>query len=309
MEIVDSTEGLAAFKGCGFVPTMGALHEGHLELIRKAVRDGLPPLVSIFVNPTQFGPHEDFSRYPRTLEADVRGCEAAGAVAVFVPTVEMIYPRGLGRAQEEAKLLQLPPVAMRPRLEDACRPTHFSGVCQVVARLFDLCQPQRAYFGEKDFQQLRVITQMVEISRTQAQAARGQAVRTQDESCTPQIVPCPTVRDADGLALSSRNRYLQPHERERALGLSRALRRAQEILQQLQQQVNATDDAATKAIAAAEAAMREELERHQLQIEYAVVRDAGSLEPVQLNAPPRQPPALRALIAARLGAVRLIDNA
>jgi len=308
MEIVDSTEGLAAFKGCGFVPTMGALHEGHLELIRKAVRDGLPPLVSIFVNPTQFAPHEDFSRYPRTLETDVRGCEAAGAVAIFVPTVETMYPRGLARAQEEAKLLQLPPVAMRPRLEDACRPTHFAGVCQVVARLFDLCQPQRAYFGEKDFQQLRVITQMVEISRTQAQAACGQAARTQDERCTPQIVPCPTVRDADGLALSSRNRYLQPHERERALGLSRALRRAQEILQQLQQQVNATDDAATKAIAAAEAAMREELERHQLQIEYAVVRDASSLEPVQLNAPPRQPPALRALIAARLGAVRLIDN-
>lgn len=300
MEIIDSTEGLTAFQGCGFVPTMGALHEGHLELIRKAVRDGLPPLVSIFVNPTQFGPHEDFSRYPRTLETDVRGCEAAGAVAVFVPTVEVVYPLGLARAQEEAKLLQLPPVAMRPRLEDACRPTHFSGVCQVVARLFDLCQPQRAYFGEKDFQQLRVITQMVEISRAVSHAVRG------DESCTPQIVPCPTVRDADGLALSSRNRFLQPHERDRALGLSRALRRAQEILQQ---QENATGDAAKKAIAAAEAAMREELERHQLQIEYAVVRDASSLEPVQLNAPPRQPPALRALIAARLGAVRLIDNA
>jgi len=300
MEIVDSTDGLAAFKGCGFVPTMGALHEGHFELIRRCVRDGLPPLVSIFVNPTQFGPHEDFSRYPRTLETDVRGCEAAGAVAIFVPTVETMYPRGLARAQEEAKLLQLPPVAIRPRLEDACRPTHFAGVCQVVARLFDLCQPQRAYFGEKDFQQLRVITQMVEISRAVSHAVRG------DESCAPQIVPCPTVRDSDGLALSSRNRFLQPHERDRALGLSRALRRAQEILQQ---QENATGDAAKKAIAAAEAAMREELERHQLQIEYAVVRDASSLEPVQLNAPPRQPPALRALIAARLGAVRLIDNA
>ncbi|MBM4100776.1 MAG: 4-phosphopantoate--beta-alanine ligase, partial [Phycisphaerae bacterium] len=101
MEIVDSTDGLAAFKGCGFVPTMGALHEGHFELIRRCVRDGLPPLVSIFVNPTQFGPHEDFSRYPRTLETDVRGCEAAGAVAIFVPTVETMYPRGLARAQEE----------------------------------------------------------------------------------------------------------------------------------------------------------------------------------------------------------------
>ena len=306
MEIVDSTAGLTAFKGRGFVPTMGALHEGHFELIRRAVRDGLPPLVSIFVNPTQFAPHEDFSRYPRTLDADARGCEAAGAVAVFVPTVEMMYPRGLARAQEEASALHLPPVAIRPRLEDACRPTHFSGVCQVVARLFELCQPQRAYFGEKDFQQLRVITQMVEISRAQAQAAHGQAARTQDESCTPQIVPCPTVRDADGLALSSRNRFLQPHERDRALGVSRALRRAQEILRQ---QENATEDAAKKTIAAAEAAMHEELERHQLQIEYAVVRDATSLEPAQLNAPPRQPPALRALIAARLGAVRLIDNA
>ncbi|NBX37572.1 MAG: pantoate--beta-alanine ligase [Planctomycetes bacterium] len=295
MEIVDSTIGLAAFKGCGFVPTMGALHEGHFELIRSCVRDGLPPLVSIFVNPTQFAPHEDFNRYPRTLEADARGCQEAGAVAIFAPTVEVMYPRGMARAQEEAKSLHLPTVAVKPRLEDACRPTHFAGVCQVVARLFELCRPQRAYFGEKDYQQLRVITQMVESSRST------------DTTCSmPQIVPCPTVRDADGLALSSRNRYLQPHDRERALSLSRALQRAREILR---------DDTApgtlgaTEVIARAESAMRDELERHQLQIDYAVVRDANSLEPVTDAHAPLQPGMLRALIAARLGAVRLIDNA
>lgn len=303
MEIVDSIEGLAAFKGCGFVPTMGALHEGHFELIRRCARDGLRPVVSIFVNPTQFAPHEDFGRYPRTLEADSRGCKAAGAAAVFVPTVEMVYPRGLARAQEEAKLLQLPPVARRPQLEDACRPTHFAGVCQVVARLFDLCRPQRAYFGEKDFQQLRVITQMVEVSH-----ARAPTVRVLDGSCTPQIVPCPTVRDADGLALSSRNRYLRAEERERALGLSRALQRAQEILRPQMNEGVTPAPALAATTAHAEAAMREELERHQLQVEYAVVRDADSLEPVRQTAAP-SPVVLRALIAARLGSVRLIDNA
>ncbi len=304
MEIVDSIEGLAAFKGCGFVPTMGALHEGHFELIRRCARDGLQPLVSIFVNPTQFAPHEDFQRYPRTLEADSRGCQSAGAAAVFVPTVEMVYPRGLAQAQEEAKLLQLPPVASRPQLEDACRPTHFSGVCQVVARLFDLCRPQRAYFGEKDFQELRVITQMVETSRALAPEARPV-----DGSFTPQIVPCPTVRDADGLALSSRNRYLRAEERERALGLSRALRRAHEILRPQMNEPVAPAPALAAIIAHAEAAMLEELERHQLHVEYAVVRDADSLEPVQQQNAAQSPAPLRALIAARLGTVRLIDNA
>ena len=296
MEIVDSKEGLSAFERCGFVPTMGALHEGHFELIRRCVLDGLPPLVSIFVNPTQFAPNEDFSRYPRTLEADVRGCEAAGAVAVFVPSAQLMYPRGLERAQEEAQLLPLPPAAVRPRLEDACRPTHFAGVCQVVARLFELCRPARAYFGEKDFQQLRVITQMVEQSRS-----------ARDGSCAPQIVPCPTVRDADGLALSSRNRYLQPDQRERALSLSRALRRAREILQKVS---GASDTQSILAVVAqAQEAMQHELTQHQLQIEYAVVRDAASLEPIGADRVPSSAATLRALIAARLGSVRLIDNA
>ena len=252
-----------------FVPTMGALHEGHLGLMRRAGELARPVIVSIFVNPTQFGPHEDFTRYPRNLENDVALSASAGAEIIFAPEVETIYPR-----DGSVKVPDLPAVATQPGLEDALRPGHFAGVCQVVARLFDLVQPSHAVFGEKDYQQLRVISAMV-----QREGSRWPGLT---------MVPHPTVREADGLAMSSRNVYLKPHERDRALGLSRALQ------------------AASKATSPkdAEAAMVAILKSHNLAIDYAVVRDADSLMPIQSLTRPA-----RALVAARLASVRLIDNA
>lgn len=254
-----------------FVPTMGALHAGHVALIRRAADAAAPrsPVVaSVFVNPTQFGPNEDFTRYPRMLDADVKASAAAGAQIVFAPDVPTMYP-----PNEEMTVPPLPSVATQPKLEDAQRPTHFAGVCQVVARLFDLLNPIAAVFGEKDYQQLLVIQEMVQL-----QADRWKHLR---------IIAHPTVREADGLAMSSRNMYLKADERDRALGLWRALNAAK----------------SASAPTQAESLMRETLENHKLQIDYAVVRDAKTLMPIaSLDRP------ARGLIAARLGNVRLIDN-
>jgi len=259
---------------CNFVPTMGALHAGHGSLVERARADGRPVVVSIFVNPTQFGPREDYARYPRTLDADCALLEPLGAAAVFVPPVEAIYPRGLDSARAEAAAIALPAVATAPGLEDACRPTHFGGVALVVGRLFDLVRPARAFFGEKDYQQLRLIEDMVEADR-----ARFGAL---------EVVPCPTIRERNGLAMSSRNRYLAPEEREAALALSRALQIAH----------------SAQRVTTAERLMRDTLDGHGLETEYAVVRDARTLLPVTGFERPT-----RALIAARLGSTRLIDNA
>jgi len=248
---------------------MGALHEGHAALIRRARKLATPVVVSVFVNPTQFGPGEDFERYPRTLDADLAVAEAAGADLLFAPEVSHIYPSGLSRG-----VPALPPVATRPQLEDAARPGHFAGVCQVVARLFDLVPASVAVFGEKDWQQLQVIRAVVA-----QEAPRWPSLR---------IVGHPTVRERDGLALSSRNRYLRPEQREQALGLSRALQVA----------------ASAQRPETAERLMRSMLEEHGLSIDYAVIRDAATLEPVT-----GFERATRALIAARLEQVRLIDNA
>lgn len=260
--------------GCGFVPTMGALHEGHGSLVTRARQDGRPVVVSIFVNPTQFGPKEDYARYPRTLDSDCALLEPLGASAVFVPPVEAVYPRGLAAARDEAAALALPDVATRPGLEDACRPTHFGGVALVVGRLFDLVKPRASYFGEKDFQQLRLVQDMVEADR----AGFGDL----------QVVPCPTIRERDGLAMSSRNRYLSADERTAAIALSRALQVAH----------------SAQRVSTAEELMRQTLDSFGLEIEYAVVRDARTLMPVAGFERPT-----RALIAARLGGTRLIDNA
>lgn len=253
----------------GFVPTMGALHEGHLALIRRAREAAMPVIVSIFVNPTQFGPNEDFSRYPRALDVDIAAAGSAGADIVFAPETEIVYP-----PDREIPTPPLPRVATEPELEDAHRPGHFAGVCQVVARLFDLVQPAAAIFGEKDYQQLLVIRAM-----TAAQPMRWPGLT---------IIAHPTMRDPDGLAMSSRNRYLTSEQRARALGLSRALTAAREA--------NRPDDA--------ERIMRQTLERHDLSVDYSVVRDAATLCPVADFSK-----LARALIAARLDAVRLIDNA
>jgi pantoate--beta-alanine ligase len=234
---------------------------------------GRPVVVTVFVNPTQFGPREDFARYPRTLDADVILAERAGAAAVFAPAAETIYPRGLDAARLEAAAWPLPPAATEPGLEDACRPGHFGGVCQVVARLLDLCMPSIAVFGEKDYQQLRVLAQMAA-----AEGARWPGL---------QVEAAPTVREPDGLAMSSRNRYLRPEQRDQALGLVRALQVA----------------ASAQHPATAERLMHETLAGHGLRVDYAVVRDAGTLLPVGGFERPT-----RALIAARLDTVRLIDN-
>ncbi|NNF43748.1 MAG: pantoate--beta-alanine ligase [Phycisphaerales bacterium] len=269
VELIEHADALAPLSGGVLVPTMGALHAGHVALISAAVATGVRPVVvSIFVNPTQFAPGEDYERYPRTLQSDLAAAEAAGADAVFVPDVDDIYPAAL-----PVPVPPLPAVATEPGLEDACRPGHFAGVTQVVARLFDLAGPIRAVFGEKDYQQLRVIEAM----------ARAHPRRWQDL----QIVPVPTVRADDGLALSSRNRYLDPPERDRALGVIRALRAAAE----------------THPPELAESVMLAALRTHDLDVDYAVVRDASTLRPVTGSARPT-----RGLVAARVGSVRLIDN-
>lgn len=279
MRIVEDPKELLAadLAGSAFVPTMGALHDGHGSLVRRAREGGRPVVVSIFVNPTQFGPNEDYARYPRTLDADCALLEPLGAAAVFVPAVETMYPEGLAAAMQAAgdpSRTPLPAVAREPRLEDACRPGHFGGVALVVGRLFDLVRPSAAFFGEKDYQQLRLIEDMVEADR-----ARYGALR---------VVPCATIREPNGLAMSSRNRYLAPDQRELALGLSRALQVAH----------------SAQRVETAERLMRDTLDAHGLETEYAVVRDARSLMPVAGFERPT-----RALIAARLGATRLIDNA
>ncbi len=182
----------------GLVPTMGALHEGHLSLVHRAVRENERAIASIFVNPTQFSPDEDYRAYPRSEDADLALLERAGCAAAFVPALEEMYPPG-----DDTRIV---PGDVAARLEGAARPGHFTGVCTVVAKLFEMVRPTSAYFGQKDFQQLRVVQTMV---RHLAMDVR--------------IVPCPIVRADDGLALSSRNAYLTPDERRSAPALSRGL--------------------------------------------------------------------------------------
>ncbi|MEM1445824.1 MAG: pantoate--beta-alanine ligase [Planctomycetota bacterium] len=257
------------------VPTMGALHEGHLshlDVAREQVGDasgGGQVLVSVFVNPTQFGPSEDFEKYPRDLEADAARCEARGADAIFCPSQEQMYP-----PNEPATELNVPSVAAD--LEGSLRPGHFAGVCRVVMKLFGLVRPDVATFGRKDFQQLAVIRALVA------------------DLCVPvRIVEVATRREPDGLAMSSRNAYLDADQRRSALGLFEALKTAEGAWLQGQRDP-----------ARLEEAMRAVLEGYGItEIDYATVRDAATL------APDLQPglPAV-ALIAARLGETRLIDN-
>lgn len=265
----------AGLAGNALVPTMGALHEGHAALIRRgsalAAERRLPAgcVVTIFVNPTQFNDKADLDRYPRTLERDLALCEASGAAAVFAPGVEDVYP-----APDAVPIPPLPRAATEPGLEDARRPGHFAGVCQVVLRLFALCRPSIAVFGEKDWQQLAVIRAM-----------------TAEQRLPIEIVGHPTIREADGLAMSSRNVFLSPAERGAAGCIPWALRAAGRC----------------GTVGEAELMMRRVIERAGLEVEYAVVRDAATLTPVPRTG--RGPRPLRALIAARAGRTRLIDNA
>ncbi len=209
MRLLSTPGGLRTYRSLmtgsvGFVPTMGALHQGHLSLMARCRQECDQTIVSIFVNPLQFGPGEDYQVYPRTLEADLALCREAGVDLVFAPPVEVL----LGDP-ERPRVQVVPPPAMLQTLCAPFRPGHFAGVLTIVSTLFHLVQPQRAYFGEKDIQQVRLIEQMV--------ADLGMPIT---------IVPCPTVRDPDGLALSSRNRYLSPHQRQQALGIPRGLQAA-----------------------------------------------------------------------------------
>lgn len=274
MEIVWSAVDLEPCRGGVCVPTMGALHEGHLALIRRARAEAdshavrLPVIVSIFVNPTQFAPGEDFSRYPRTFESDCTKAEQSGADVVFAPDVGEVYPEGPDAPIDPRVII--PEVARSPGLEERSRPQFFIGVCRVVYRLFELIQPSAAVFGEKDYQQLLTIHAMVR--------EMGLSVQIHSE---------PTARDDDGLALSSRNVYLAPPQRKRALSLSKALRAARDC----------------SKVDEAESAMRSILLANQVEIDYAVVRDAHSLMPIE-----RLGFGARALVAGKVGPVRLIDN-
>jgi pantoate--beta-alanine ligase len=274
--IIENPAELDALAGGCFVPTMGALHDGHLSLIREAARHQGPVVTSIFVNPTQFAPNEDFDAYPRPLDRDVRLAGEAGADVVYLPSESCLYPEGRAASRTTAAGLSVPDVAKHPQLEDAGRPHFFGGVCLVVARLLEQVRPSATVFGEKDWQQLQVIRAMV------AGDAKFDGI---------EVIPGPIVRESDGLAMSSRNAYIPPAHRPRARGLSLAL------------------DAAEKATTSeeAEALMRSTLEAHRLEVEYAVIRDSESLMPVtDLSRP------TRAIITASLdfevGSVRLLDN-
>jgi pantoate--beta-alanine ligase len=251
----------------GVVPTMGYLHEGHLSLIRRASAECGATVVTLFVNPTQFGPNEDLARYPRDFERDRSLCQREGVDVLFAPTADEVYPSGFGTYVEVDGLTR--------RWEGEHRPGHFRGVATVVAKLLLMTGADRAYFGEKDYQQLQVVRRLA-----------------RDLDIPVEIVGCPTVRQPDGLALSSRNVYLAPEQRRRALSLNRGLRAAQVAY--------ADGERSGERL---EALMLRELREAGLTVDYAAVVDPDSLEPLD-----RVGARARALVAARLGPVRLIDN-
>jgi pantoate--beta-alanine ligase len=258
-------------KKVGLVPTMGALHEGHTQLIKDCCDCVDLVVVSIFVNPTQFGAGEDFDRYPRPLDQDVRQCAAAGADVAFVPSSLTIYPHG-----PQSTVVEV--LGISDVLEGASRPGHFRGVATVVLKLFELVRPDLAIFGQKDFQQQLMIRRMVE-----------------DLHVPVELKIVPTIREPDGLALSSRNRYLSWVERQAAPVLNRALERAR-----------AAVDAGEYRAAHVRQILHETLESEPLvTIEYAEVADAETLQPL---ADLSEAKSAVALVAARLGTTRLIDN-
>ena len=273
MQIIES---VAAFrqaythaeKPLGLVPTMGFLHEGHMALVRRAREENATAAVSIFVNPTQFGPSEDFSSYPRDMDSDLAKLEGAGVDMVFAPPVEEVYPPGFDTYVDVGRIGE--------RLEGEHRAGHFHGVATVVCKLLTIVRPDRAYFGQKDAQQCLVVTRL-----------------NDDLNLGAEIVVCPTVRDADGLALSSRNVYLSATERKAALSLNRSLRLAQKLY----------GDGETDA-ASIRQRMRQLITESPLaSIDYISIADAGNL--AELDVMDR--PALVSL-AVRIGKTRLIDN-
>jgi pantoate--beta-alanine ligase len=282
MDVVETAAGFRAAldraravgRQVGLVPTMGALHDGHTSLLARARAECDVVAVSIFVNPLQFGDPEDIEQYPRTLERDLEVCADAGADAVFVPAVCEMYP-----SWPEPPSTSVSVHGVADAWEGASRPGHFDGVATVVAKLFSIAGPCRAYFGLKDYQQLAVVRHLV-----------------RDLSLPVEVVGCPTVREADGLALSSRNTLLGPEERRAATVLWRALSAARSAIASGERRPGAVADLLASVVAT------EPL----VALDYGAVVDAHTL---------RTPPvldgrrALRLLVAARVGAVRLIDNA
>jgi pantoate--beta-alanine ligase len=276
MTVVETIDGLreqlaaarGAGKSVGLVPTMGALHAGHAALIRQARQETGFVVVSIFVNPTQFGPNEDFHRYPRPFEKDVALCEEQGVDLIFHPSPDMMYPPGYHTYVEVTGL--------QNGLCGASRPGHFRGVATVVLKLFNQVQPDRAYFGQKDAQQVRIIEQLVA-----------------DLNVPMQVIVVPTVREADGLAISSRNQYLDAAQRRNATALWQALNEARERIEKGERDAAVIQRLLAERIRATPGAV----------LDYAAVVDAASLQPVaQLR------DKVLLALAVKFGATRLIDN-
>lgn len=276
MEIIRSVDWMkqasraaqAAGRIVGLVPTMGALHEGHLSLVRAARRQCSPVVVSIFVNPSQFGPGEDFEKYPRSFESDRAALEDLGVEYIFAPGVEQIYPRGFATSVRVEGLSE--------KFEGRSRPGHFSGVATIVLKLLEIVRPQFAYFGRKDAQQARVIRQMAA-----------------DLNLDCEIVVCPIVRESDGLAMSSRNTYLARDEHRAATVLSRSL-------DAVRQKIEAGERAAAPLLEIIHRAIAAE---RLVTLDYVAIVDADSFDPVDIlrgNC--------LVLLAARVGSTRLIDN-
>lgn len=252
----------------GFVPTLGALHEGHFSLVRRARTECDVVVASIFVNPLQFGPGEDFARYPRTFEADCRLLDAEGVEVLFAPTAAEMY--------REGSVTTVTVAGVGDRLDGASRPGHFTGVATVVTKLFHVVAPNKAYFGEKDAAQLAVLRQMV-----------------RDLNFDVELVGCAIVRDSDGLALSSRNKYLSAQEREQALALRRCLLRIQESIARGERE-SATLVRNGLEFLAGEPGVR---------VDYLAIVDANTLLPVE-----RADSGALVAVAAYVGKTRLIDN-
>ncbi len=255
-------------KAVGLVPTMGFLHEGHLELVRRAKNDNPFAVVSIFVNPTQFGPKEDFAAYPRDIPRDIAMLESVGTDVLFMPPPKEIYPPGFSSWIDVEKVTD--------RLEGAARPGHFRGVATVCNKLFNIVEPDKAYFGQKDAQQCVVIKRMVA-----------------NLNMNLQIVIVPTVRESDGLAMSSRNTYLKPDERRAAVVLSRSLELARKLWADGERDAGKIRQAMTALIGQEPLAT----------IDYVSIADAGTLEELSVV----KPPALVSLVV-KIGQPRLLDN-
>lgn len=268
--------------GVGLVPTMGALHAGHLSLLQRARQENATVIVSIFVNPLQFGPTEDYQRYPRTLDQDRQMCEQAGVDAIFAPSAEEMKVRTTKAGGEEKNFTSLeitqvvPPASMTSVLCGSKRPGHFQGVATIVTKLLNLVQPERAYFGQKDAQQVAIIQQLVK-----------------DLNLPVEIVACPTVREASGLALSSRNKYLLPDQKEQAAVLYRGL-----------QQAELAFDAGSRLASVLIEVVKKELNtKSAINLEYVELVHPSTLMPLEEV----EETGLLA-IAARVGSARLIDN-